>query len=433
MGLRNFSVPDAVRVWAQVDLEAVRHNTRVLRGLLKHGAALMAVVKSEAYGHGAVPVAKAALSAGATRLGVNEISEGIDLRDAGIGEPVQLLTSCLPQELDAGIEADLTFSVSSQDEIKALAEHTRALNQGLRRGLRTKVHLMVDTGMGRGGFWPDEVWPAADWIKQEKTLDLEGIFTHFSSAEEPDPAPTGEQVATFRKLLRYHEERNVRFKIRHAANSAGTVFHPESQLDMVRCGVLLHGLRAWPPERDGLELLPSLSLYTRIIHIGRRPTGTTVGYNRRHVCRKDSVLATLPVGYGDGYRRALTGRCNVIVRGVQVPVLGTISMNCIVIDLTALENSSVGLPEKGEIVTLIGGSLENRITVEDIAEKSGTIPYVVTTQLGGNVERRHINAGEVRTQDQAFELRQVAAPSVVPLDGLAVENQPRDIRRVASA
>jgi alanine racemase len=238
--------------------------------------------------------------------------------------------------------------------------------------------------------------------------------------------------------LRYHADRNVRFRVRHAANSAGTVFHPHAQLDMVRCGVLLHGLRGWPPERDGLELLPSLSLYTRIIHIGRRPTGSTVGYNRRHICRKDSILATLPIGYGDGYRRALTGRSNVIVRGLQVPVVGTISMNCIVIDITPLENSPVGLPEKGETVTLIGGAIDNRISVEEIAEKSGTIPYVVTTQLGTNVERRFINAGnapQIIKQDQAFEMRHVILPTTVPMDGIASAGKakPQETRRVASA
>ena len=416
MGSRISNVPDTVRVWAEVDLEAVCHNTRVLRNLLKHGAGLMAVVKSEAYGHGAVPVARAALSAGACALGVNEVGEGICLRDAKILEPIQLLTSSLPEELRAGIESNLTFAVSSVDEINALADRTRAMHQGLRRGRKSKLHLMADTGMGRGGFGPDEIWPAAERVMAEKTLELEGIFTHFSSAEEPDPEPTRQQVKIFRNLLRYCDERGIRFRVRHAANSAGTVFHPEAQLDIVRCGVLLHGLRAWSPTRDGLELLPSLSLFTRIIHIARRPAGWTVGYNRLHVCLKDSVLATLPVGYGDGYRRALTGRCNVVVRGLLAPVVGTISMNCIVIDLTALANTASGLPEVGETVTLIGGPLQNRITVEEIAEKSGTIPYVVTTQLGTNVERRYVGAENIQAKnDHAFEMRQVDAPKAIQL------------------
>ncbi|MGD0092608.1 MAG: alanine racemase [Planctomycetota bacterium] len=432
MSPRVSDVPEAVRMWAEIDLEAVRHNVRILLSLLKQGAALLAVVKSEAYGHGGVQVARAALEAGATRLGVNEIAEALALREAGIDVPVQLLTSCLPQELGAGIEADLTFAVSSTDEIAALAERTRALLQGARRGRRTKVHLMADTGMGRGGFGPDEIWPAVERVQAEKTLELEGLFTHFSSAEETDPEPTHQQIKLFRRLLAYCEERRIHFRLRHAANSAGTVFHPQTQLDLVRCGVLLHGLRAWPARRDRLELLPSLALYARIIHIGRRPAGWPVGYNRTHICRKDSLLATLPIGYGDGYRRALSGRSCVIARGLQVPVVGTVSMNCIVADITALEHSAAGLPEVGEPVALIGGPLENRITVEEIAEKSGTIPYVVTTQLGTHVLRRYIGERQpAARREQDFEMRPVdTVPAKTPLRIVPKEDH---AARIASA
>ncbi|MFH0939714.1 MAG: alanine racemase [Planctomycetota bacterium] len=421
------------RIWAEIDLEAVRHNVRALIGLLKHSAALLAVVKSEAYGHGAVRVAQAALSAGAARLGVNEVAEGVALRAAKINVPIQLLTSCLREELDAGIDANLIFAVSSFDEVKMLAERTRAIHQGLRRGKKTTVHLMADTGIGRGGFAPEEIWPAVERVKAERTLELEGIFTHFSSAEEANPEPTRQQVKLFRKLLRYCEERNVRFRVRHAANSAGTVFHPDAQLDLVRCGVLLHGLRAWPASRDGLNLRPSLALYTRIIHIGRRPEGWPVGYNRLHVCCKDSLLATLPIGYGDGYRRALTGHSSVIIRDVHVPVVGMISMNAIVVDITSLQHSPSGLPEVGETVTLIGGSTGKRISVEEIAEKSGTIPYVVTTQLGNNVARRYLDASAEAVADQTFELRRLTPTAKAPVAAPAPQQSPASKIRTASA
>jgi alanine racemase len=387
------STSESARAWAEIDLDAVRHNTRALRSLLKHGAGLMAVVKSEAYGHGSVPVAHAALSAGAVRLGVNQIEEGLVLRDAGINVPIQLLTAALPEELVSGIEANLIFAASSVDEILALASRSRAVQQGIRRGCRTKLHLMIDTGMGRGGFAPEEVWLAVNRILAEKTLKLEGIFTHFSSAEEIDPAPTREQIQLFRTLLQACEDRGIKYSTRHAANSAGTVFYPEAHLDLVRCGVLLHGMRAWAAERDGLDLRPSLSLHTRIVHIARRPAGWTVGYNRLHVCRKESVLATLPVGYGDGYSRALSGRSKVIIRGVHVPVIGAISMNCIVADITALKDTLAGLPDVGDVATLIGGPVGRRINVEEIAHQSSTIPYAVTTQLGPDVERRYKCAG----------------------------------------
>jgi len=432
------------RVWARVDLDAVAHNVRAIKGLLKHGAGLMAVVKSNAYGHGAKQVGNAALASGAQRLGVVRVTEGIELRDAGIAAPIQLLGPCMPDEFLPGIEADLTFAVSSEDEIRQLAEQTRAAHQGLRRGQKTKVHLMVDTGMGRSGFAPDELWPAAERVKAERTLELEGIFTHFSSAEEADPEPTREQVALLRSLLRDLEERRVYFRVRHAANSAATVFHPDAQLDMVRCGTLLHGMRAWPIGRDGLDLRPSLSLHTRIVHLGKRPAGWTVGYNRTFKCTRESVLATLPVGYSDGYRRAISGRGEVIVRGLRMPVVGTISMDYIVVDVTPLANTSAGLPEVNEEVTLIGSSADGRerITVEDLAAASGTIPYVVTAQINAlNVERRYAGGPAVReaatvimprvVAEVAMELRRTEAPKAIPFAPVQVEEEAP--RRAAGA
>ena len=178
----------------------------------------------------------------------------------------------------------------------------------------------------------------------------------------------------------------------------------------------LHGIRPWPAERDRLDLRPALSLYTRIIHIGRRDEGWPVGYNRTYVCRKESLIATLPVGYADGYRRALSGRANVLIRGQQVPIIGTISMNCITVDVTPLAHSAAGLPKVGEIVTLIGGTPENRITAEELAAKSDTIPYVVATQLGPNVERRYLNAepAVLRTKGTC-EVRLLEPANVTPL------------------
>ncbi|MEI6234552.1 MAG: alanine racemase [Planctomycetota bacterium] len=419
---------ETARVWARIDLKAVRHNTRALLRLLKNGAELMAVVKAAAYGHGSEHVAKAALEAGATRLGVNDVAEGAALRAAGIVAPIHILTSCLKEELTDGILADLTFAVSCMDEVKALADRSRALNQGRRTGTKTKVHLLADTGMGRSGFSPGEVLTAASWIKEEKRLDLEGIFTHFSSAEEKDEKPTAEQVDLFRELVSGCGERGIHFRLRHAANSAGTVFHPKSQLDLVRCGVLLHGLRGWQAARDTLDLLPSLSLHARILHIGRYPPRTTVGYGRLHVCEKESLLATLPVGYCEGYSRELTGCGHVIIRGVRVPVVGRVSMNQIVADVTALDQSDIGAPEAGEEATLIGGAIENRITVEEVAENSKTIPYVVTTQMGANVKRVYAGVRTINTVENGFEMR---TPSVLVEKERITPRKP--IQHIASA
>jgi len=416
------------RVWARINLDAVSHNVRQIKGLLKHGTGLLAVVKSNAYGHGAVPVAQAALAAGAQCLGVVRVSEGVELRDAGITAPVLLLGPCCPEEFRPGVEAALTFAVSSADELSMLAESTRAVRHGLQRGRKTKVHLLVDTGMGRSGLAPDELGPVSARVKAEKTLELDGAFTHFSSAEEVDSAPTREQLALFRNLLRNLEEKNIRLRTRHAANSAATVFHPEAQLDLVRCGTLLHGIRNWPASRDALDLHATLSLHTTMVHLARRPAGWTVGYNRTHRCAHETVLATLPVGYSDGYRCVCSGQGEVLVRNQRLQVVGAVSMDYTVVDVTPLASTPEGLPEVGEEVTLIGTSADGkqRISVEALAAASGTIPYVVTAQLNPkNVPRLHSGGpaahavkAAVTPCDVPMELRQVeelrARPRVVP-------------------
>jgi alanine racemase len=420
---QNFNdIDELTRTWAQVDLNSLRHNVRIIRGQLKNGAGLLAVVKANAYGHGAIQVAKAALESGAMYLGVASVQQGCELREAGITEPILLLGPCTSEEMRPGIEASLTFSVSSKDEISALADRSRAVNQGIRRGKKTRVHLLVDTGMGRSGFAPAEVWPAGEVVLAEKTLELEGIFTHFSAAEEPDPNATKAQISDFKKLLSGFDSRRVHFKIRHAANSAGTVFFPEAQLDMVRCGAILHGMRPWTAGRDQLELRPTLSLYTRIVHLGRREAGWPVGYSSKFRCPRESVLATLPIGYSDGYRRSLTGRGEAILRGRRVPVVGAVSMDYIVADVTEIANSDPKPLCEGEVVTLIGGEDQNRITVEEWAEYSGTIPYVVTTQLNASVKRiydglpdslenKTVENVQFKTEVSAAEFNQIDEPA----------------------
>lgn len=435
----NIGDGDLVRVWAKIDLDAYVYNVRKVLASLTCGASLCAVVKANAYGHGLIPVSRACLSAGASRLAVVCVREGLELREAGIEAPIQLLGPCLPEEVRPGIEGDLTFGVSSEDEIELIAARSRAVHQGRRRGNRTKIHMLVDTGMGRGGFAPDELWPAAARILAENTLELEGLFTHFSSAEEQDRSFSLQQIALFRGLVRDLEEKGVRIKVRHAANSAAALFYPESQLDLVRIGALLHGCRAWDHARDGLELRPALSLHTRVAHVGKRPAGWTVGYNRVHTCSRESILATLPIGYSDGYRRALSGRSEVLIRGRRCPVIGTISMDFVVVDVTALGNAPQGLPKVGDEVILIGSDplARERITVEELARASGTIPYVVTTQLGAKVERRYEGKfAELLRQEAEQKAAGVPlalpASNTIPLSSLREESE-SPVRMAAGA
>jgi len=306
-----------------------------------------------------------------------------------------------------------------------LAGQSRAINQGPRRGRRTRVHLLMDTGMGRGGFRPEEVWPAASRVQAEKTLSLEGVFSHFSSADEADPEPTREQIRRFRAVLREFDEKGLRLGLRHFANSAATVFFPQAHLDMVRCGLLLHGLRGWPAHRDALRLRPSLSWHTRIVDVGWRPRGWTVGYNRTHRCREKSLLATLGVGYGDGYARELSGRGEVLIRGRRCPIAGRISMDYLTVDVTALADAPGDPLKKGDMATLIGADPENgaRIEAEELAALAGTIPYSITTALRADMPKRYLGSSPALEEPRRSvadpmpaELRHAGAPPPLAFD-----------------
>ena len=428
------------RCWACVDLSAIAHNLRRLRSRLSNNARLTVMVKANGYGHGAVEVARAALAAGAEGLGVARLSEGLELRSAGLSAPIRLSGPCLEDEFQAGIEAGLVFTVCSEDEIRALAARARAFHQGLRLGGRTKVQLLLDTGMGRGGFGPEELGSGAARVCAERTLELEGVFSHFTSAEEPDPAPVREQTALFRRAVEGLERLGIRIPLKHLANSAATLFHPETHLDLVRCGLAVYGLRDWPKERDRLDLRPALSLHTRIAHLARRPAGWAVGYNRTHLCRRDSWLATLAAGYGDGYPRSLSNRGQVLIRGRRCPILGRISMDYLTVDLTDLVPAA-GLPERGEEATLIGeGANGERITVEELARGADSSPYLITTQLPAQLERRcrgsagsEAQSGEgVRMELRGPPTRTLPVLSVA-LRGAAKEGERNSRRKAAGA
>ena len=383
------------RTWIRVDLDAVDHNVTQIRRKLSKGTSLMAVVKANAYGHGIGPVARAALYSGAQRLGVAHVAEGLELRAQGITAPILLLGACAEADYALGIQNNLSFAISSAAEARALAVRARREFMHGRLPGRVKVHLLVDTGMGRSGASPDDATAIGLSIQDEDTLDLEGVFTHFSSAEDPDPTANLEQYYIFYCVLDEMNRRGVRPRIRHAANSAATAFFKDSHLDMVRCGAMMHGMRWWTDEQEkkaglgDLNLKPSLSWHTRIVHIAKRPVGWTVGYGRTFKAERETILATLPIGYRDGYPRSLSNRGEVLICGQRAPVVGIVSMDFTVVDITDLCWTSGGKAEVGTDVTLLGDSLcgKGKISVEEFATRAQTIPYVVTTTLPTSAPR----------------------------------------------
>ncbi|MCX7806577.1 MAG: alanine racemase [Planctomycetota bacterium] len=358
-----------------VDLAAVRHNVSLVKGLLGPGVELMAVVKANAYGHGAVRVAKAMLEAGADRLAVADAEEGLQLRESGIRATIQVLGPVTDDSIIDAVAAGLILSPSSIREIDLIAREARA------QGRIVTVHLPVDTGMGRNGFAPDEAHEAAACMLAKKGLHLEGVFSHFASAAD-DEEYTKKQAEIFRLVcdnLRYH---NINVPIRHIANSAAAVFHPGTHLEMVRPGIILYGLRGWAAGRDGLDIRPVLSVKSKLACIRSIPRGSSLGYLRSYRMPADGIIGFVPAGYHDGYMRALSNRGMVLVRGVRAPVVGMVSMDSIMVDLTNIARMPGRFLSPGEEVVLIGNQGNERISAEELGALAGTIPYEITCRMG---------------------------------------------------
>ena len=353
----------------EVDLEAIRHNVRALR---PSGVELMAVVKADAYGHGAVPVARAVLEAGASWLGVALVEEGVALREGGIRAPILVLS-----ELPRGSEKDalasgLTPTVYSEEGVALVAEAAGAV------GRRVGVHMKIDTGMHRLGLWPPQRSGEVASRVTDVGLGLAGAWTHLASAES-DPELTRRQLGA---LLDAVEAMPARPPIVHAANSAATILFPEAHLDLVRPGGGIFGLAAGPGLERGLR--PALSWRSTVSFVKRLGPGERLSYGQHYRLQRDATIATVPVGYADGYPRALSSRADVLIGGRRCRVAGNVTMDHLVVDCGDLEVRA------GDEVVLLGAQGEERVTAEELAELAGTIPYEIATSISVRVPREPI-------------------------------------------
>jgi alanine racemase len=358
---------------AEVDLEAIRHNAGAMK---PPRAELMAVVKSNGYGHGAVPCANAALSGGATWLGVALVEEGIALRDSGIEAPVLVLS-----EFPAGAEKDalaagLTPTVYTEPGVEAIAQVARDL------GITARIHLKVDTGMHRVGLYPPEAAVAFARGILASGLELEGLWTHFARSEEDEKA-TSLQLDRFLSVSRSLDEAGITPRLRHAANSAAVVRHPESHLDLVRVGIAIYGLDCAPGVAASMGLRPALSWRSEVTMVRRLPAGERLSYGHRYRLERDSTVATVPVGYADGYPRILSNRAHVLVGGERRRVAGTITMDQLLVDC---EDDDV---QSGDEVVLIGRQGKQEVTADELASLSGTIGYEITCGISERVPREY--------------------------------------------
>jgi alanine racemase len=367
-------VNEALRpTWAEVDLEAIRHNVRALKPA---GAELMAVVKADGYGHGDIRVARAAIDAGATWLGVALVEEGLRLREDGIDAPILLLSEPPPGAAPAVVDAGLTATVYSEDAAAALGA---AGNQG---SVRPRVHLKVDTGMHRVGVAPERAVDLAVRLA-ELDLDVEGVWTHFARSEEIDEPTTDEQLKRFREVLDALHARGITPRYRHAANSAAAMARPETHLDLVRVGIAMYGISPGEQVAGREDLRPAMSLRSRVSHVRKLGAGEAVSYGHRYRLDRDSWMATVPIGYADGYLRALSNRGRVLIGGSLRPVAGTVTMDQIVVDC------GDGEVEIGDEVVLFGRQGDREIRAEEVAEWAGTIGYEIVCAVSARVPRRY--------------------------------------------
>ncbi|MDR0468968.1 MAG: alanine racemase [Peptococcaceae bacterium] len=373
--------------FAVIDLGAIGRNVRKWKQMLSSArkCRLMAVVKANGYGHGAVPVAKRVVEEGADWLGVALAQEAMELREAGISVPIQVLGYAEPSAYGALIEADVRITIYSLDQGEALAQAARAV------GKTAKVHIKVDTGMGRIGFLPGETAEAEILaLKAMEGLELEGCFTHLARAdedgEESEESWRG-QISLFRDFLARMRESGVDFAITHCANTAAGMREAAAFLDMWRVGIGVYGLYPSPAAKDWglIDLEPALSWKSILSHVKWIQPGCGVGYGHSWKAEKETLIGTIPIGYADGYSRSLANKSQVLVGGHKAPVIGSVCMDQIILDLTGAPDA-----KPGDEVVLIGRQGDEVVGAEDLSGLLGTSCYEIVCVVGSRVPRHYI-------------------------------------------
>ncbi len=373
--------------WAEVDLDAIANNVRELKAAAQPAAKFMAVVKADGYGHGAYPVARAALEAGAEWLGVAILEEGLALRKNGFACPIMVMGYVPPAVALEAVGADLRVACYQMGLAEALS---RAAS---RHGWTARIHVKVDTGMGRIGLNPNE---ALDFIRQVRELpgiEVEGLFTHFAASDEADKEYTHLQAERFDRLCRALSDEGMLPPVRHAANSAAIIDLPEYSFNLVRAGIALYGLPPSSEVSQRARLLAAMSWKARLSHVKKVPAGTKISYGCTFETSRASVIATVPAGYADGFARRWSNQGRILVRGREVPIVGRVCMDQFMVDLTDLPGA--GEISHGEEVVLIGCQGDLAITMDDWARELGTINYEIACLVGRRVPRVYTSKGQI--------------------------------------
>lgn len=386
--------------WLEIDLDAISANVRTLKRLVGERTAIAAVVKAEAYGLGAPAIARAALAGGAGWLAVARIEEAIQLRQGGIDAPILLLASLAPGQAEAVVRWRVTPTIADVETVRALAA-------AVPPGGRLAVHLKIDTGLTRFGAQPSELPAVLESLEQSANLALGGVYTHFAAADEADMSFSRLQLRRFQDTLRLLEERGHRPEIRHACNSAGTLALPEAWLDLVRVGITLAGYYPSAETPRRVPLRPAVSFKARLARVYTVAPGTTIGYNRTFTADRRLRVGLVPAGYADGVPRSHSNRAEVLVRGRRAPVVGRVSMDQCVIDLTTVPEAKVG-----DEVVLFGSQEGGCLPLEEYAGWSSTIVHEALCRIGPRVPRYYRSGGALRSVTWVgyADLNRAAAP-----------------------
>lgn len=365
--------------WVEVDLSAIRHNVGALKALTRPGTLFMAVVKADGYGHGALEVAKAALEGGADRLGVATVDEALALRAAGISAELQILSE--PPAETAGLLVDrgIVPTVTTRDFAVALGR------AALARNTEARYHLKVDSGMNRIGVRAEEAPEFALGLKDFPGLQMEGVFTHFATADVPGDWDVERQMRRFSEAVQGIRAEGLTPQIVHAANSPATILYPESHLDMVRCGIALYGLHPSSATYRSVELKPAMSVRARATLVKRVPIGEGVSYGLTWHASAQSTVATLPLGYADGVHRVLSNNMEVLFAGERVAQIGRVCMDQFMVEVPRGIDA-----ERGDEFVLVGEQGSSRITMDELAEKAGTINYELACSFGMRLPRVYL-------------------------------------------
>lgn len=362
--------------YAEINLRAIEHNFTEIRRHIQPTAKLCAVVKANAYGHGAVEVSKIAVKCGADFLAVATVEEGLELRRAGFELPILILGLIPHDAAKISVENNLTFTVSDFELAKKISA------AGIEVDTTAKIHLKVETGMGRIGIFPDESVDLAEKISQLPNVEIEGIFSHFSDADSADKNFTLEQLKIFKETYEKISQRGLKIKIRHIAESAAILEIPDAHLDMVRSGIISYGLYPSAEVKKNIQLQSAMTLKARAVLVKKVPAGTPIGYGKDFIAQKNSVIATLPLGYADGYIRAYKN-FHVEVHGKLAPIAGRVCMDQFMVDVTEIPDVKVG-----DEFILFGSDL---ITIDDAAKHLGTINYEITCLISERVPRIYLS------------------------------------------